>query len=117
MKSNPSASNKDKRSNGGGGGFAALGAKALVKGGPVVVSYNDDDDNYTQDPPKRGKTNFRTKETGRGFSGYGQEDSTKSMELRGKSEYLRIGGGEVDVISGDQLDRLLVQAKAVRSKR
>ena len=39
----------------------------------------------------------------------------KSMELRGESEHLYIGGEETDVISEDQLDRLLLQAKKAKA--
>ena len=38
----------------------------------------------------------------------------RSAELDGESEYLRIGGEEVDLISGDQLDRLINRARGAR---
>ena len=38
----------------------------------------------------------------------------RSAELDGDSEYLRIGGEEVDLISGDQLDRLINRARGAR---
>lgn len=80
------------------GGFGALAAKA--RGGPVVVSYEDDLGGSTagQRGPRSGK-------------GGGNR---QSAELDGNSEYLRIGGEEVDLISGDQLDRLLVNARRTR---
>ena len=44
----------------------------------------------------------------------GGDNARRSAELDGNSEYLRIGGEEVDLISGDQLDRLLSKARKGR---
>ena len=74
-------------------GFHKLAAKA--RAGPVVVTYDDD----------LGGTN----------NGGGRNKGRTSVELSGESEYLKIGGEEVDLISGDQLDRLLNKARSARS--
>ncbi len=80
----------------GGGGFQRLAQKTKVKGEPVIVSY--DDEGREPPPGPRGGSRGRA-----------------SVELNGESEYLKIGGEEVDIISGDQLDRLLVQARGARA--
>ena len=74
-------------------GFHKLAAKA--RAGPVVVTYDDD---------LGGTTNRGNRNNGR-----------TSVELNGESEYLKIGGEEVDLISGDQLDRLLSKARSARA--
>jgi len=81
----------------GGGGFQALAGKA--KGGGMMVSYEDD---LGGGAPRNG-----------GGGGVNR----RSTELDGESEYLRIGGEEVDLISGDQLDRLLTRARGTRGGR
>ena len=83
-----------------GGGFAKLQAKVS---GPIVVSYDEEG-----------------RELKGSFGGNKQPrtgGALRSMELSGESEYLRIGGEEVDVISGDQLDRLLAKARRARGGR
>ena len=79
------------------GGFGSLAAKA--RGGPVIVSYDDDLGGST---------------CGVRGGGGARQNARRSVELDGSSEYLKIGGEEVDLISGDQLDRLLVQARRTR---
>jgi hypothetical protein len=83
---------------GGGGGFRALQAN----NGPVIVNYDDD----------LGGSNNTRNSGGRGRRG--GDNARRSAELDGNSEYLRIGGEEVDLISGDQLDRLLSKARKGR---
>ena len=73
-----------------------MAQKTKVKGEPVIVSY--DDEGREPPPGPRGGSRGRA-----------------SVELNGESEYLKIGGEEVDIISGDQLDRLLVQARGARA--
>jgi len=78
-----------------GGGFGKLQQLARNTG-PVVVSYDEE---------------------GREFKGSAaskNKGAQRSLELSGESEYLRIGGEEVDIISGDQLDRLLSKARKAR---
>ena len=67
------------------GGFAKL----LSTRGPIVATYDPDEDKPMS--------------------------MRLSSELHGESEHLYIGGNEVDVISEDQLDRLLLQAKKARA--
>merc|ERR1711968_158020 len=69
-------------------GFHKLAAQA--RSGPKVVTYEED------------------------LGGSDRSRGRTSVELSGDSEYLRIGGEEVDLISGDQLDRLLVTARNAR---
>ena len=65
------------------------------KGGPITVAYEAEDD---IELPVRGN------------------GVRKSMgELRGQSEHLEIRGEEVDVISENQLGRLLQQARNARA--
>jgi hypothetical protein len=71
-------------------GFAKL--QSAAKAAPIVVTYEDE-----------GQYSVRGK--GRGGN---------SMELQSESEYLHIGKSGGDVIGGDQLDRLLVQARRAR---
>jgi hypothetical protein len=109
------------RSNGSGNGRGALGAMR----GPVIVSYDDDDGHDAKgidrdignrrgagaDPKRygaRGNGNSSSNSSGR-------STESRGMELNGQSEYLRMDGFGEDVLSGDQLDRLLVQAKRVRA--
>ena len=76
-----------------GGGFAALQANATkMKGGPMVVVHEEEED-------------VRVK---------GRKVRVQSPELRGDSEKMYIKGEETDVISGDQLNRLLLQARKAR---
>lgn len=86
-------------------GFAKLQMKVAGGGGgpvrPVVVTYDDDDDG--------GHTNDRR--GGGGGRGSGLRGGRESGgELRGQSEYLRVDTND-DMMSGDQLDRLLLVAK------
>lgn len=81
-------------------GFGKLQKFASKVNGPLIVSY--DEEGREVEP-----ANKRV---------YGS-NAARSQELSGESEYLRIGGEEVDVISGDQLDRLLAQARRARSGR
>jgi len=83
-------------------GFAKLQAKI---DGPMVVSHESDDIDHN--PRGRMKK----------AQSFGGSPTMRSTELNGESEYLRIGGAEVDVISSDQLDRLLIQARKVRVGR
>jgi len=76
------------------GGFAKL----LESRKPVVVTY-EMDEAYV--------------ESGHG-NGMLRGGLHKSTELRGESEHLYMGDG-ADVISEDQLDRLLLQAKKAKS--
>jgi hypothetical protein len=109
------------RSNGSGNGRGALSAIR----GPVIVSYDDDDGHNSKgtdrdignrrgagaDPKRygaRGNGNSSSNSSGR-------STESRGMELNGQSEYLRMDGFGEDVLSGDQLDRLLVQAKRVRA--
>lgn len=82
------------------GGFGKLQQVASKVNGPLVVSYDEDGRELKGSTQKRGGGN-----------------AMRSLELTGESEYLRIGGEEVDIISGDQLDRLLAQARKVRGGR
>lgn len=104
------------------------GPVAGVVRGPVIVTYDDDEvASYSNGNGKGNKLKVvDTKKligssvssgSGRGNGGNlwgGAQTGSKSRELNGESEYLRMGEGE-DLISGDQLDRLLVQAKRVRA--
>lgn len=80
------------------GGFAKLQHAKVT--GPLVVSYDEEG---------RELRGGRQQGPGRGGG-----NALRSSELNGESEYLRIGGEEVDVISGDQLDRLLAKARRAR---
>ena len=88
----------------------------MVKGGPVIVTYNGEDDS-----PVRGGGGRGSGQAGRGSNNRGGIGSLSisgthrlqtAAELAGESEYLR---GTDDHISGDQLDRLLVQARRARA--
>ena len=70
----------------------------------MVVTYDDD----------LGGTSNGSK--GAGGKQGGKQNTRRSVELDGSSEYLKIGGEEVDLISGDQLDRLLSQARRARGQ-
>ncbi len=87
--------------NGGGNGFQKLAA--MRSGGPIVVVHDENID-YNERNVQPTKSALKKSSAG-----------TNSIELNGNSEMLRIGGEEVDMISGDQLDRLLVQAKKARA--
>lgn len=76
----------------GGGGFAKL-QQVAARGGPVVVTYDDEVV---------------------GAGGGGRSGGRSSMELNCESEHLRVGKDNSDIIGGDQLDRLLVQARRAR---
>ena len=89
------------RNGGGGNGFQKLAA--MRSGGPIVVVHDENID-YNERNVQPAKSALKKSSAG-----------TNSIELNGNSEMLRIGGEEVDMISGDQLDRLLVQAKKARA--
>lgn len=82
-------------------GFGKLQQLASKVSGPLIVSYDDEG---------------REVKGGAGGKRIGG-NAARSQELSGESEYLRIGGTEVDIISGDQLDRLLLQARKARTGR
>jgi hypothetical protein len=94
------------REQGGLQGFAKLQAKI---DGPMVVTHESDDLDRGASLPR----NLKLKKA----QSFGGSPTMRSTELNGESEYLRIGGEEVDVISSDQLDRLLIQARKVRVGR
>lgn len=91
----------------GNSGFAKL-ANIKKHSGPIVAVHDDDDDNFES----RGGRGGDVKSVLKKKSNY---PTLRSTELNGDSEYLRIGGEEVDVISGDQLDKLLVHSKKTRA--
>lgn len=84
-----------------GNGFQKLAA--MRSGGPIVVVHDENMD-YNERNVQPTKSALKKSHAG-----------ANSIELNGNSEMLRIGGEEVDMISGDQLDRLLVQAKKARA--
>ena len=91
---------------------AAAAAAALR--GPIATPY-DSDDAYMS---SRGGSRRGSDPKRYGVrTGGSSQDSTGSagMELNGQSEYLRMDKVGQDVMSEDQLERLLVQAKSVRS--
>ena len=106
------------RSSGTGSGRGALGSIR----GPVIVSYDDDDGRNAKGSDggtRRGADPKRYGARGNGVNSSsnssGRSTESRGMELNGQSEYLRMDGFGEDVLSGDQLDRLLVQAKRVRA--
>lgn len=111
------------RSNGHGRGAPGGSGGVGVIRGPVIVSYDDNDghnvkgsDNGTRrgaDPKRYGARSNGGANSSSNSSGRSTE--SRGMELNGQSEYLRMDGSGEDVFSGDQLDRLLVQAKRVRA--
>jgi hypothetical protein len=91
---------------------AATAAAALR--GPIATPY-DSDDAYMS---SRGGSRRGSDPKRYGVrTGGSSQDSTGSagLELNGQSEYLRMDKVGQDVMSEDQLERLLVQAKSVRS--
>lgn len=101
------------------------GALGVIRG-PVIVSYDDDDGHTAKGSNSYGNGNVSRKGAdpkrygARGnnmnsSNSSGRSMESKGMELNGQSEYLRMDGFGEDVLSGDQLDRLLVQAKRVRA--
>lgn len=110
------------RSSGYGRGALGGGGVGVIRG-PVIVSYDDNDghnvkgsDNGTRrgaDPKRYGARSNGGVNSSSNSSGRSTEN--RGMELNGQSEYLRMDGLGEDVFSGDQLDRLLVQAKRVRA--
>lgn len=104
QKSSPSRDDVRRQEGGGsGGGFSKL-QNSSIRGGPTIVSHDDD-----------AVGGLNGKKLGRGKGGAGA--AGRSLELAGDSEYLRIGGEDVDMISGDQLDRLLIKAQKARAAR
>ena len=95
------------------------GMVSAVKG-PVIVTYDDDEVGNTYSKGNRLKvvdTNRLVTGVNDGISTHSSSGASmggRSRELNGESEYIRMGERE-DYISGDQLDRLLVQAKRVRA--
>ena len=87
------AAHSNSRDEGNISGFAKLAQAAKVS--PVVVTYEE--------------------EPVSGLKGNRRGGNSSSLELNGESEYLRIGRAGEDVIGGDQLDRLLVQARRARA--
>lgn len=83
--------------------------------GPITSQYDSDDDAYvsSRGGSRRGSDPRRYIARTGGDS----HDSMGSIghELNGQSEYLRMDKQSQDVMSEDQLERLLVQAKSVRS--
>eukprot|EP01038_Epipyxis_sp_PR26KG_P008507 gene8507-11499_t len=79
-----------------GNGFAKLQLNVTKNKGPVVVTYDDDETGHSNN--KRG-------------NGRGPLDG-RSLELKGQSEYISIR--DDDGIGGDQLDKLLIQARRAR---
>ena len=92
----------------------AATATAAVLRGPIAAPY-DNDDAYMS---SRGGSRRGSDPKRYGVrTGGSSQDSTGSagIELNGQSEYLRMDKVGQDVMSEDQLERLLVQAKSVRS--
>lgn len=81
-------------------GFGKLQQLASKVSGPLIVSYDDEG------------REVRGAGVGKRMGG----NAARSQELSGESEYLRIGGTEVDIISGDQLDRLLRESRKLRGR-
>lgn len=99
----------------------SIGLSLGVVKGPVIVSYDDDEDGHVGS--KSNGNGIRRTVNPKRYAGRGNGDSNGSSvsgrdrdnELNGESEYLRMDAASEDVMSGDQLDRLLVQAKRVRA--
>lgn len=112
------AEREKERMGGKGNDFPPKGRGAIVKG-PVIVTYDDDEigNNYSKGNRLKVVDTKKLIASTKGIpiaSSSGTSVSGRSRELNGESEYLRVGERE-DYISGDQLDRLLVQAKRVRA--
>ena len=96
-------------------GFARLQSNK----GPVVVTHDTDDEaprgrrdwGNDEEPVGAAAAAAGRKKAGGGVGGGG--NMKQSVELKGKSEYIRVSA-EDDMISGDQLDRLLMQARKAR---
>lgn len=90
------------------GGFAKLQALSNQKKGPVVVTY-EDEPNASASPNRNKGRNTR-------FSKH-NDTNKQSMELVGQSEYIKIDtSADNDLsIAGDQLDKLLSQARKARN--
>ena len=101
-----SADRDVKEQRGGLQGFAKLQAK--ISDGPMVITHESEE--FDTRGPMR---NTKMKKA----QSFGGSPTMRSTELNSESEYLKIGGEEVDVISSDQLDRLLIQARKVRVGR
>ena len=111
MRNRSGSADRDVREQRGGGsgglqGFAKLQSK--ISSGPMVVTHEGDDFDA------RGSVRNTKLKKAQSFGG---SPTMRSTELNSDSEYLKIGGEEVDVISSDQLDRLLIQARKVRVGR
>lgn len=96
-----------------GGGSKDKKGMTVLKGS--TAQYDSEDDAYvsSRGGSRRGSDPRRYNERTGGDS----HDSMGSIgrELNGQSEYLRMDKLSQDVMSEDQLERLLVQAKSVRS--
>ena len=98
------------------------GSSLGVVKGPVIVSYDDEDGHMSSKSNGNGNGSRRNVDpkryAGRGYgnsNGSSVSGRDRDNELNGESEYLRMDAASDDVMSGDQLDRLLVQAKRVRA--
>lgn len=86
--------------------LSGIAKLASMRGGQPIIAVHDDSDHGNGGGIKSAlKKSIQT----------GKSALLKSAELNGNTEFLRIGGEEVDIISGDQLDRLLDKAKKARS--
>jgi hypothetical protein len=115
----------------GGGGDQASGFKKLQmginakKGGPVVVTFEEEEEMHllkgkqiAPTPPGAhrgggggGAARQSHLPVPKGQRGHGHQQE----ELRGASEHLSIPSADMDGISDDQLDRLLVRARNARN--
>lgn len=104
---------------GGLSGFSKLQLQSNnIRGAPIIAIHDEDDDIYnsnTNNSNNKKKDSVRVISSTNNNKDNRKNPSSRSVELNGESEYLRIGGEEADIISGDQLDRLLVKAKMARS--
>lgn len=106
--------------NGGGGGvngFTKLQlANGRVSGGPAVVVHEEDErPAYTNHNANTPSPLRRGGGRGNGGGGGGRNDRHRGSagELRGQSEYLPISGN-IDMMGGDQLEKLLHQSRNAR---
>ena len=105
---NNNSNQDDGRGGGGGGGGAVRGGFARLQiaanKGPVVATFDEEDEGDVMSIRGRRQHNPSNNSNNNNYNN--NRNVRNSMELRGESEYLHIGGNEADVISGDQLDRL-----------
>lgn len=88
-------------------GFARLQINAK---GPVVVTHDSEDEGGHRGG---GRRDWGNDDEPAGAANRKKGGMKQSMELKGKSEYIRVST-EDDMINGDQLDRLLMQARKAR---